>query len=206
MLKKILILIILASTCVCANAQRKNSSVSDMEKLKTRYVNNCYVVDNCKVTLHDFERYFKQHPEFQVLSKRTYTKMEFGINETYVTSFSYNMTPKGGSGQGVSIELGKAIGIGIGLVEIGLLGSLFLKNLNTSGFSCQIDILAEPEYCGTVKSDYVFYKEGETCTVRATPNNGHRFLYWSENDNEVSRDAYYQFTVTRSRKLKAHFK
>ena len=205
MLRRLSFSVLLIFVCVCVNAQSRNQKVTDINKLETRYVDNCFVVDNCKVTLHDFNSFFKSHPEYKVISKTTYSVYEFGLDETYVTSFRYSLAQQGGAGNGASIELGKAIGIGLGIVELGLLGSLFLKTLKTSGSSCQITLLAEPDYGGTVRSDYMFYKVGETCTVKATSSNGHRFLYWSEDGVEVSRNAYYQFTVTRNRTLKAHF-
>lgn len=49
------------------------------------------------------------------------------------------------------------------------------------------------------------YNYGENCTVVATANEGYDFINWTENDNVVSTDANYSFTVTNNRVLVANF-
>ena len=49
------------------------------------------------------------------------------------------------------------------------------------------------------------YEYGTTATVVATAENGYTFVRWLEDENEVSRDASYSFTVTGDRTLKAEF-
>ena len=49
------------------------------------------------------------------------------------------------------------------------------------------------------------YEEDATCTLIATPNEGYIFTNWTENDEVVSNDAEYSFTVTSNRSLVANF-
>ena len=67
-----------------------------------------------------------------------------------------------------------------------------------------ITATAEPEQGGTIvgAGDYI---QGTECTLYAIPNDNYTFLYWTENDEEVSFDATYYFTVTTDRNLVAHF-
>ena len=67
-----------------------------------------------------------------------------------------------------------------------------------------ITATAEPEQGGTIvgAGDYI---QGTECTLYALPNDNYTFLYWTENEEEVSSDANYSFTVTTDRNLVAHF-
>lgn len=49
------------------------------------------------------------------------------------------------------------------------------------------------------------YDYNTTCTLIAMPNEGYTFMYWTENENQVSSNASYTFTVTSDRNLVAHF-
>ncbi len=49
------------------------------------------------------------------------------------------------------------------------------------------------------------YAEGATCTLTATPAEGYTFINWTENDEVVSTEAEYSFTVTGDRTLEANF-
>ena len=49
------------------------------------------------------------------------------------------------------------------------------------------------------------FNYGETCVVTATPNNGYRFVNWTDNSTVVSTDATYSFTVNNDRDLVANF-
>ena len=49
------------------------------------------------------------------------------------------------------------------------------------------------------------YDEGQTCTITATANEGYSFANWTENDEVVSTDTTYIFTVTGDRNLVANF-
>ena len=50
-----------------------------------------------------------------------------------------------------------------------------------------------------------FYEEGETCTMRAIANSNYAFVNWTENNNPVSNNATYSFTVSEDRTLTANF-
>ena len=67
-----------------------------------------------------------------------------------------------------------------------------------------ITVIANPAEGGTVVGGGT-YQEGQTCTVTATPAAGYTFINWTENDEEVSADASYSFTVDGDRTLVANF-
>ena len=49
------------------------------------------------------------------------------------------------------------------------------------------------------------YNDGEEATLVATPNEGYKFVNWTENDTIVSEEAEYTFTVTGNRNFVANF-
>ena len=49
------------------------------------------------------------------------------------------------------------------------------------------------------------YEQGQSCTLTATANEGYTFTNWTENDEVVSTEATYTFTVTGDRTLVANF-
>lgn len=57
---------------------------------------------------------------------------------------------------------------------------------------------------GTVRGGGT-YQDGDSVTVVATPQNGYHFVKWTENGNEVSTSASYQFSVNADRVLTAVF-
>ena len=63
---------------------------------------------------------------------------------------------------------------------------------------------ANPTEGGTVEgaNEYTY---GQTATLRATANEYYNFTNWTENDEVVSTDAEYSFTVTADRTLVANF-
>ena len=67
-----------------------------------------------------------------------------------------------------------------------------------------ISVSANPTEGGTVTGGGT-YQEGERCTVTATPSRGYLFTHWTENDEVVSTDESYSFTVTDNRTLIANF-
>lgn len=75
---------------------------------------------------------------------------------------------------------------------------------NFALFSFNIDLVANPEEGGTVDGSGTFVY-GETITVTATQAPGYSFVNWMENDEIVSTDAEYSFTVTGDRTLTATF-
>lgn len=67
-----------------------------------------------------------------------------------------------------------------------------------------INISANPSNGGTVTGGGT-YEQGQSCTVRATANNGYTFVNWTENGTQVSANANYTFTVNGNRNLVANF-
>lgn len=49
------------------------------------------------------------------------------------------------------------------------------------------------------------YEEGMSVTICATPDEGYRFLYWTENEEQISTEDSYSFTATSDRTLTAVF-
>ena len=190
--------------CSCGSNRRATS----IDKLKTQYNGSCFVVTNCKLDSYDFNKYFKDHPEYQLISSNSYTAMENGLYDTYITSFSYTIAkPSAQSNIHISDDAIKAFGIGLGIVELGMLYGLYLKYAATTTHTGDYEIktIASPSYAGYV-SDSHYYDYGETCTVKATPKSGYTFINWTENGQEVSRNSYYTFTVTEDRTLVANFR
>ncbi len=69
---------------------------------------------------------------------------------------------------------------------------------------CLINVTVNPAGAGTVTGDGA-QAIGATCTLVATANTGYTFVNWTENDEVVSTDATYSFTVTVARDLVANF-
>ena len=70
--------------------------------------------------------------------------------------------------------------------------------------SISITASVYPENSGFVDGvgNYIW---GGTVSLTATPNEGYRFLNWTENGEVVSTNAYYSFTVTQERNFVANF-
>jgi len=67
-----------------------------------------------------------------------------------------------------------------------------------------VTVSADPQDGGTVTGGGT-YQEGESVIVTATPMDEYRFVNWTENNEEVSPDASYTFTVESDRTLTAVF-
>ena len=67
-----------------------------------------------------------------------------------------------------------------------------------------IDATANPAEGGVVTGGG-YYFEGTECTLTATANEGYTFTNWTENDEVVSVEATYTFTVNADRTLVANF-
>lgn len=67
-----------------------------------------------------------------------------------------------------------------------------------------ISVAANPEEGGSVSGGGVF-SYGTSCTVHATAADGYAFEKWTDEGDEVSREADYAFVVTGNRHLVAHF-
>ena len=70
--------------------------------------------------------------------------------------------------------------------------------------SYNIRVSANPMLGGVVTGGGT-YQQGQSCTVTATPSNNYTFINWTENDNVVSTEQSYTFTVTGNRQLTANF-
>ena len=68
----------------------------------------------------------------------------------------------------------------------------------------EITVIAHPAGYGTVNGSG-YYDGGEICTVTAIPDEGYSFAYWTENDQLVSIEESYSFTVAGDRTLVANF-
>ena len=80
----------------------------------------------------------------------------------------------------------------------------FYQEGDCPGASHTISVTANPSDGGTVTGGGS-YQDGESCTVSATANANYTFENWTENNNVVSTNANYTFTVNNSRNLVAHF-
>lgn len=67
-----------------------------------------------------------------------------------------------------------------------------------------VTVAVNPEYAGSV-TGAGNYIHGEEVTLVATPNDGFKFLNWTENGNVVSENAEYSFEITSYRDLVANF-
>ena len=67
-----------------------------------------------------------------------------------------------------------------------------------------VNVYASPQNAGNV-SGGGNYTSGQTATIHATPFEGYRFYYWTENSSVVSTDKDYSFTVTSNRYFVANF-
>ena len=74
----------------------------------------------------------------------------------------------------------------------------------TDAESYEITVVAVPEEGGTVNGGGT-YNQGDTCTLTAMPNYGYHFLNWLYNEDEVSTNPTYQFTVIDSGMYVANF-
>lgn len=70
--------------------------------------------------------------------------------------------------------------------------------------SFTISVSANPAEGGFVEGGGT-YEYGQSCTVRVTEATGYHFVNWTENGEQVSSDAEYNFTVTNDRNLVANF-
>ena len=67
-----------------------------------------------------------------------------------------------------------------------------------------VSVSSNPSTGGTVNGGGL-YVQGESCTVTAMANDGFVFYYWSEDNEWLSSDATYSFSVDRDRSIAAHF-
>lgn len=70
----------------------------------------------------------------------------------------------------------------------------------------QINVTVADELQGTIVGESKKYTEEDDVTFVAVPNDGYRFLQWTENGEIVSTDAEYTFVCNQKRNLVAEFK
>lgn len=70
--------------------------------------------------------------------------------------------------------------------------------------SYNITVSANPSEGGSTTGGGIFHF-GDNCTVSAIANNGYTFTNWTENEDEVSTNTNYTFTVNGNRTLVANF-
>jgi hypothetical protein len=68
----------------------------------------------------------------------------------------------------------------------------------------EVTVSVNEENFGTVTGSGT-YNHGEEVTLTATPNEGYKFVNWTENDTVVSGEAEYTFVVKGNRNLVANF-
>lgn len=74
----------------------------------------------------------------------------------------------------------------------------------TNPQSFTVSVSANPSNGGIVTGNGA-YQQGQQCTVTATANSSYIFTNWTENDNVVSTNTSYTFTVDESHSLVANF-
>ena len=78
----------------------------------------------------------------------------------------------------------------------------YLAHFSLDGY--QITATTNPEGAGTITgADTYIY--GATCTLTVTPNDGHTFVNWTKNGEEVSTNLSFSFTVTEDAAYVANF-
>ena len=81
----------------------------------------------------------------------------------------------------------------------------FIRTDNTSQIpTYTISVTASSIGGGTVSGGGT-YRQGQSCTVTATANEGYSFAHWTENGSVISTNANYTFTVNANRTLVANF-
>ena len=79
-----------------------------------------------------------------------------------------------------------------------------LTFVTNTGSSVTISASADPTEGGVVTGAGT-YELDSICTLTATANEGYTFVNWTKNDEEVSTETTYSFTVTESAAYVAHF-
>ena len=108
--------------------------------------------------------------------------------------------------EGYSFEMWTENGETVSTNDVYFFNVVDNRNLvaNFSLNNYEITATADPEIGGSV-TGAGNYDYGTQCTLIATPNEGYGFVAWTENDETVSTDAEYSFTVTGERSLVAVF-
>lgn len=81
-------------------------------------------------------------------------------------------------------------------------GGDYVANFGEGGYF--IEATANPTEGGVIEGVGEYYY-GDYCWLEAYANEGYSFMYWTENGEVISTDAYYDFYVVESRNLVANF-
>ena len=132
----------------------------------------------------------------------------FGACENF-TSFNVlaEVPPTLGTNVFISVNYGIPVQVTCGTLEAYQNASGWSQFTNlqeTNPCMWEITATAIPTSGGTV-SGAGTYEQGQTCTLTAIPNEDYAFVSWTENDEAVSTEASYSFTVTGDRNLVANF-
>lgn len=92
----------------------------------------------------------------------------------------------------------------VGGTYANITGDCAFTLLTSDAATYHIAASASPANAGTIAGTGD-YPVNSLATVSATPNAGWGFINWTENNQQVSTDANYSFTVTRDRTLVANF-
>ena len=183
------------------NVSNLNAENDNRPAIYTSFLSNLKI-ENSIVTTHS-ENYIALYP--------VATPLEISGN-SIVTASTENYN-KAVYIQGGSISLGE----GIELIEPvgGTITNdnphIYIKNSDGTdatraviGNGHLITATASPSGSGTITGAGA-YVNNTTATLTATPAEGYRFVNWAENEEEVSTDATYSFTVTEGHNLVANF-
>ena len=122
-----------------------------------------------------------------------------GSSGNYSSSSLYTVTPSGAwgfyfeSGGCIMIDVSRVCGQPVRPVRSASQNTSFIINASSN-----------PTEGGEVSGGGAL-QEGSECTLTATANMGYTFVNWTENDEVVSTDAIYTFTVNADRTLVANF-
>ncbi len=68
----------------------------------------------------------------------------------------------------------------------------------------EVTLISDPPN-GGITSGQGFYQNYDSVSVSATPNSGYIFMNWTENDNVISTDPLFTFSISDNRQLVANF-
>ena len=79
-----------------------------------------------------------------------------------------------------------------------------VQSFTTASSSYTINVSSNPTEGGTVTGGGI-YEQGQSCTIQATPNPGYTFVNWTKDEEVVSSNASFTFTVTDNASYVANF-
>ena len=126
-----------------------------------------------------------------------------------ITDANHNILGKATVSNGtanVSINGTLTVGSQLTLCVFGYNKVTYLGTINVvGGAQYTIGATASPQEAGTVNGAGQYY-ESTQCTLTATANNGYTFINWTKDNQEVSTNASFTFTVTENANYVANFR